>query len=415
MPRRIQPLRHPVEIVHDGRALPAERGEPLVAALIAENRLPLARSPKLHRPRGPYCLRGGCDGCLARIDGVPNVMTCLRPARGGERIETQNVLGSREMDLLRASDFLFPHGIDHHRLFAGVAGVSSVVQAFARRAAGLGRLPEQALARRAAKKIAVPVLIVGGGAAGLSAAAALGARAWLIDDAITPGGALNALEPARARELVRAARAAGARVSAGSAVIGLYREREQDAVCALVVSEERASFARCANVILATGCHAASRAFENNDLPGVWSAQAALRLLRFGISVGERVIVTGRGAHADALAGAREGVRRIDGEGLVRAAGRSRVSGIVVRASGREQKLACDALVIDGPGAPTSELVGQVGGRLKFDAERGFVPTLHSDGQCAERVYCAGSVIGDERDSAADGQRVGALLAARLG
>src|SRR5688572_16807172 len=98
MPRRLRPVRSPVEISHDGDTIVAERGEPLAAALLAAGRVSLARSPKLHRPRGPFCLRGGCDGCLARVDGVPNVMTCLTPARGGERIETQNVLGTRGID-----------------------------------------------------------------------------------------------------------------------------------------------------------------------------------------------------------------------------------------------------------------------------------------------------------------------------
>src|SRR5678815_669997 len=108
MPFRLSAPREPVELFDDGESFLAERGESLAAALMAADRLPLARSPKLHRPRGPYCLRGGCDGCLARVDGVPNVMTCLRAARGGERIETQNVVGSRTADLLRVTAWFFP-------------------------------------------------------------------------------------------------------------------------------------------------------------------------------------------------------------------------------------------------------------------------------------------------------------------
>src|SRR5262245_50273100 len=181
--RRLVPPTDPVEIEHEGERLEAERGEPLAFALIAAARLPLARSPKLHRPRGPYCLRGACDGCLARVDGVPNVMTCQRVALGGERIDTQNVLGTRGVDALRAADFLFPRGIDHHRLLAGIRGVSSVVQTFARRVAGLGKLPEAIETTRPARRREVDVLVIGGGPAGLGAAAALGAPAFLVDDA----------------------------------------------------------------------------------------------------------------------------------------------------------------------------------------------------------------------------------------
>src|SRR5688500_5544772 len=139
--RRERPPADAVTIHLDRDAIPAARGEPLAVALLAAGKGTLARSPKLHRPRGPACLRGGCDGCLARVDGEPNVMTCLRPVRGGERIESQNVIGTREADLLRVTDWFFPHGIDHHHLFAGVPGVGDVMQSFARKLAGLGRLP----------------------------------------------------------------------------------------------------------------------------------------------------------------------------------------------------------------------------------------------------------------------------------
>src|SRR3954471_16539837 len=125
--RRTRAIEDPVTIHLDGSPIPAERGEPIAAAFVASNKLALARSPKLHRPRGPACFRGGCDGCLARVDGVPNIMTCLRPARGGERVETQNVMGSRKSDLLRVTDWFFPQGIDHHHLLVGVPGVSDVM------------------------------------------------------------------------------------------------------------------------------------------------------------------------------------------------------------------------------------------------------------------------------------------------
>ncbi len=125
----------------DGEPVVAERGEPAAVALLAAGHLALARSPKFHRPRGPACLRAACDGCLARVDEVPNVMTCRVPSTEGLRIETQNVVGSKDTDLLRMADWFFPEGMNHHELFAGVPGVQRVLQGFARRVAGLGRLP----------------------------------------------------------------------------------------------------------------------------------------------------------------------------------------------------------------------------------------------------------------------------------
>ncbi|HEX3771054.1 MAG TPA: (2Fe-2S)-binding protein, partial [Polyangiaceae bacterium] len=95
---RLAAPRDPVTILLDGEEVVAERGEPAAIALVGGGRVALARSPKFHRPRGPACLRAACDGCLARVDGVPNVMTCRVPAREGLAIETQNVVGWRETD-----------------------------------------------------------------------------------------------------------------------------------------------------------------------------------------------------------------------------------------------------------------------------------------------------------------------------
>src|SRR5689334_12132285 len=56
MARRLHPPRHPVEFELDGETIVAEKGEPLAFALIAAGQVALCRSPKLHRPHGPYCL-----------------------------------------------------------------------------------------------------------------------------------------------------------------------------------------------------------------------------------------------------------------------------------------------------------------------------------------------------------------------
>lgn len=182
---RLRPPREPVTLDFDGETVVAEKGEPLAAALLAAGHPVLARSAKFHRPRGPACLRAACDGCLARVDGEPNVMTCRVPAAEGMRVETQNVVGSKDVDLLRMADWFFPEGIDHHELFAGVPGVQRVMQAFARRVAGLGKLPRDAAPSRSASRRAADVLVVGAGAAGMMAAVELarrGRRVEVVDD-----------------------------------------------------------------------------------------------------------------------------------------------------------------------------------------------------------------------------------------
>jgi hypothetical protein len=40
-------------------------------------------------PRAPYCMMGVCFDCLAEIDSVPNLQSCMVPARPGMRIRRQ--------------------------------------------------------------------------------------------------------------------------------------------------------------------------------------------------------------------------------------------------------------------------------------------------------------------------------------
>jgi sarcosine oxidase, subunit alpha len=420
MPFRLSAPRQPVELFHDGESLLAERGESLAAALLAADRLPLARSPKLHRPRGPYCLRGGCDGCLARVDGVPNVMTCLRAAKGGEQIETQNVLGSRDLDLLRATDFLFPRGIDHHKIFAGVRGLSTVVQSFARRVAGLGLLPEQVRLPRPGRRRELDVLIVGGGATGLAAAEQLGSRrTLLVDDALTLGGSLSALDPEAAKAAVARARSGGAEIASSTTTVGVYREPEskEGLVHALLVGPSGVLLASARAVLLATGAHDPVLAFAGNDLPGVMSARAALKLLRAGIVTAQRIVCAGSGRFNPALtqAGAVHfEAAMVEPSSIVRAIGRTRLSGVIVRTNRTERKLAAGALLIDGAAFPSVELAVQAGAGVTFDPARGYTPNCAASGLVAERVWCAGRCAGTAAPSAIEGARVAREIAAAL-
>jgi sarcosine oxidase subunit alpha len=197
--QRLRPPGHPVTIRFDGVPVVADRGEPIAVALIAAGHLALARSPKFHRPRGPSCLRAACDGCLARVDGMPNIMTCRVPCAEGTHIETQNVVGSRETDLLRMTDWFFPEGMNHHELFAGIPGLRGILQGFARRVAGLGKLPtsdQPDPAERGTARRDVDALVVGAGPAGMAAAVELaraGRRVEVIEDDLSWGGCARLL------------------------------------------------------------------------------------------------------------------------------------------------------------------------------------------------------------------------------
>jgi sarcosine oxidase subunit alpha len=389
----------------DGQAVVAERGEPVAVALIAAGHLALARSPKFHRPRGPSCLRAACDGCLARVDGEPNVMTCRVPAHEGMRVETQNVVGSRDTDLLRTADWFFPEGMNHHELFAGVPGLQRVMQVFARRIAGIGRLPEEAAAPRAASRRQADGVVVGSGASGMAAALELvrrGRRVEVIDDDLSWGGSLRALVgPARVSwEPLRAAFAEAVEASRltlrlRTTAAGVYGED------LLVVGPEGVEVVSARTLVLALGAHDGVLAFEGNDVPGVMSARAAGWLLAHGVTAGQRMVVAvieGGGPFGEALARADAGAQLVRGlPDRVRGSGRVKEARLV-DASG-ERRWPCDSLVIDAPRAPAYELCAQAGAELAHEA-RGFVVRVAEGGRIRPGVLAVGEVVGTPLDPA---------------
>jgi sarcosine oxidase subunit alpha len=385
---RVQPPRDPVTLQFDGRSVLAERGEPVAVALVAAGHLALARSAKFHRPRGPACLRAACDGCLARVDDVPNVMTCRVPAAEGMRIETQNVVGSREVDLLRMADWFFPEGMNHHELFAGVPGVQRVMQAFARRVAGLGKLPRmsehEAKANdasaprepltREARRREVDVLVVGAGPAGMMTALDLsqrGRRVEVIDDDLVWGGSVRALpatsSAARAWKPMLDAFADAAvmsrlQVRMMTTAAGIYGD---DVLVASGATDDGVEVVTARTLVLAPGAHDGVLAFEGNDVPGILSARAGGWLASRGVSLGERVVVVvapgdGSGPFGEAYAEAHPGCTLV--EGLpVRVRGSSRVKEVTVSTVSGDKRLPCDALLVDAPRAPAYELCAQAG------------------------------------------------------
>ncbi len=415
-----------VTITLDGEKVEARRGEPVAAALVGGGHLALARSPKFHRPRGPSCVRGACDGCLARVDGVPNVMTCLVPCDEGTEVVSQNTLGSREVDFLRVTDWFFPQGMNHHELFAGVPGVQQVMQAFARRVAGLGRLPKSAAPARAAQRRELDVLVVGAGPSGMAVALAASARGRsveVVDEGLAVGGGALALandERAPFRALLAAFDAAVAantiRLRLRTPATGIF------GADVLVAGPEGAEVLSARATVLATGAHDGVLAFEGNDVPGVMSARAGGFFLGHGALVGKRIVVVvpdGGGPFGEAFARAVTAAKLpceltlVRGE-PVRVGGASRVKSVVVRdaaAASGERTLKADALLVDAERAPAYELAEQVGAKL-VHAPRGFVVAT-DDGALAPRFWGAGELVGTPFDAEAL-RREAEALAARL-
>ncbi len=424
-----RPGRELVTLRVDGDDVSAVRGEPVAMSLLAAGRLVLGRSVKYHRPRGAACFSGRCDGCLMRVDGVPSVRTCRLPAAQDLELETQNVLGSAEIDLLSAADWFFPGGMNHHEMFTWAKPVNHVMQLVAREVAGIGTLPSEVRAPSPVTDRAPDVLVIGAGFAGLAAARTLakaGLDVLVVDEEEAVGGSwLDAVRASAVSALARDAESAGADVRVSHAAVGIFDE-PHDVRLALIASHAGIVRVRARAWVLAVGRHEGSAAFEGADLPGVIGAEAAARVLARGIVPGERVVIAGdldsRGAELDALAralssaGAKvEGPHALDR--VARADGRNQVSSVTLTEGSKRSKHACDLLVVGPRTSASYELAVQAGARTTL--RNGCFELVHAGG--AHATWIVGSAgdpalaTADAGAVIADAERAAAEIIATLG
>ncbi len=85
-----------VEITVDGTSINAYEGEPILAALLANNIKVNRYTVKKHEPRGLFCGIGQCTDCAMIVDGKSNVRTCITPVKAGMVILTQDGLEKGE-------------------------------------------------------------------------------------------------------------------------------------------------------------------------------------------------------------------------------------------------------------------------------------------------------------------------------
>ena len=382
----------------DGHEVPAREGEPVAVALAASGRLVLGRSVKYHRPRGAYCYAGRCDGCAMRVDGAPSRPTCRVRARDGMVLETQNVVGTAELDLLAATDWFFPGGMNHHEMFTWNKAVNRAMQTVARRVAGVGRLPDAPRAPVPVEDEVCDVLVVGAGPTGLACAAACaraGLRVVVLDEEDAPGGHLSWTRGAvrlehgddaprvrasdAAAELARDAVEAGARLVARASAVGVFA----DEGALWVIADRDAGLLRVRprHLVLAQGRHEGSSAFEGCDLPGVIGMDAAFRLLAHGVAPGARCALIGGGTGGPTTVASSERLRALaavlrevgsevigpfPGSQVIGARGRSGVKAIEVETGQGTEKLACDAVIVASPTSAAFELAQQAGADVRF-------------------------------------------------
>lgn len=78
-----------VTIDIDGEAVAAEVSETLAAVLLRRSEVWTRTTPISGSSRAPYCLMGVCFECVAEVDGIASVRTCLTLVKGGMRVVRQ--------------------------------------------------------------------------------------------------------------------------------------------------------------------------------------------------------------------------------------------------------------------------------------------------------------------------------------
>jgi len=84
------PEEEEVTFTYEGREVTGRTGETIASALHNQGIIELRKSGDKNRSRGLFCAIGKCSSCLMKVDGVPNVRTCITEVREGMEVEKQS-------------------------------------------------------------------------------------------------------------------------------------------------------------------------------------------------------------------------------------------------------------------------------------------------------------------------------------
>ena len=323
------------------------------------------------------------------------------------------------------------------------------------------------------KTLTTDILVIGGGAAGLSAAAeaaGAGAQVLIIESDLQLGGQLIKQTHKFFGSKEEYAGTRGYKISGillneieehkknvsihkNTTVVGYYPE---DGIFTAMRGEDEYFHVSAKKTIVASGAEESLTPFPNNDLPGVYGAGAVQTLMNvYGVTPGKRVFMMGAGniglivSYQLLQAGAevvgvccrrpfvggywvhaakirRLGVPVMTQHTIKRALGTDVVTGVIVyqlddkmSPTGKEVQIDCDVICLAVGLNPTTEILSQAGCAMQYVTQLcGYVPkrdgmlrTSHPD------FWVAGDAAGIEEASSAmvEGRIAGLCAAGSLG
>ncbi len=447
----------PLEFSFEGRRYGGYQGDTITSALLANGVDLLGRSFKYHRPRSVLSAAGHDANLVMQSGGrshQPNLRADTTLLQAGMQLTPVNVQGSLASDrgsLLDRLSALLPVGF-YYKAFHSKR-LFPFWEALIRRYGGLGQIDITAPRRFTAKRYDFcDVLVVGAGAAGLSAALAAadaGARVVLVDENLRIGGSSvfdrggEAPDPAVQALIRNVERHPGIRIRTLTLACGYYTDH-----WIALIEGARMTKLRARAVVITTGAIEQPAVFRNNDLPGIMLGSAAQRLIyRHAIRPFDRVVVLagndaayrtaldllGHGISIVGIVDLRQSIPSSPalqalsaaqvplhaGHCIQEALGGLRVEGAVI-APFRDGEadvskrflLPCNGIVMSTGWAPAGGLLYQAGATMRYDDTLGqFIPDLLPEG-----TYAAGRVNGVYGGNRmADGRRAGLAAAAHAG
>ncbi|MFK5979233.1 MAG: sarcosine oxidase subunit alpha family protein [Rhizobiaceae bacterium] len=393
----------PIKFTFDGKLIPAFEGDTIASTLLAANNWVVGRSFKYHRPRGIW--GAGVEEPNALVDiefnnrNFPVSRATTEFVEDGMVVTTVNGHVDRAAILDKFAKFI-PAAF-YYKTFMWPDW--HLFEPHIREMAGLGRintdLPETGRAEQINHHC--DVLVIGGGPAGLMAASMAskaGKSVLLVDNQRDPGGSLLHMD-AKVEEQsaddwitdnIREIEKAGGKILQSTTAYGIYDHQM------IYLNEKRSDMdrlwrVRAGHIIVATGAIERPMVFQNNDRPGIMSADAGLKYLKqFGVLPGQDIVVATNNDSAyntaQALRDAGANITLLDsrksnqangdfdiltGKSVTNIIGKNRIEAVVAD----NQTIKADLLLVSGGWTPSVHLYCQAGGKLDWnDTIAAFVP-----------------------------------------